>query len=245
MLCLAAANGMLFSGGQDQTIRVWKFDPAANAFGCTAILRAEQGGHTAPVNAMCASGPFLFSGDFRGNIKVWDLTAGSVRQAIDRAHSGGALPAITDLLVWEGHLISASLDGLIKVWEPAADASTGAVVNPAPIFNYPSDLDQQQQQQPAGGRGRPAEDLPGILALAGVQDVGGKAVLMASYNGEKVGAAEEEAGGWGEWPCHTGLPACPASGTLLSTSTPCPPSNSLPCRSSGCGSCPRLQSGAR
>lgn len=194
VLCLAAANGMLFSGGQDQTIRVWKFDAAANVFGCTAILRAEQGGHTAPVNAMCASGPFLFSGDFRGHIKVWDLTAGSVRQAIDRAHSGSAMPAITDLLVWEGHLISASLDGLIKVWEPAADAGSGAVVNPAPIFNYPSDLDQQQQPA-AGGRGRPVDDLPGILALAGVQDVGGKAVLMASYNGEKVTEEAGRAGG--------------------------------------------------
>ena len=70
MLSLAAANGMLFSGGQDQTIRVWKAGGAAGGFECAAVLRAEHGGHGAPVSALLASGTILFSADFRGNLKV-------------------------------------------------------------------------------------------------------------------------------------------------------------------------------
>ena len=61
---------MLFSGGQDQSIRVWKVNPTSGAFECAAVLQAEHGGHTAPVSALLASGPILFSADFRGNVKV-------------------------------------------------------------------------------------------------------------------------------------------------------------------------------
>ena len=32
ILCLAQANVFLFSGGQDTTIKVWKFDTTAQAF---------------------------------------------------------------------------------------------------------------------------------------------------------------------------------------------------------------------
>ena len=76
VLCLAAANGMLFSGGQDATIRVWKMDPATGAWACAAVLRADAGGHSAPVNCLLASGPFLFSADFMGNIKARTVEGG-------------------------------------------------------------------------------------------------------------------------------------------------------------------------
>lgn len=92
---------------------------------------------------------------------MWDLTTGAVRQAIDKAHSGSTLPAVTDLVVWEGHLISASLDGLIKIWEPAepATAGGGTVLNPTPVFSFPEPEPGQRQG-----------DLAGILALCGLQD---------------------------------------------------------------------------
>lgn len=32
VLCLAAAEGLLFSGGQDKTIKVWKFDNDSQTF---------------------------------------------------------------------------------------------------------------------------------------------------------------------------------------------------------------------
>lgn len=170
---LAAAGDMLFSAGQDQSLRVWKLDPASNQWGCVAVLKAEQGGHRAPISCLWASHPFLFSADYLGTLKVWDLSTGAARQTIERAHSGSDVPCITDLTVWEGHIVSASLDGLIKIWEPA-DPATGLIINPTPIFTFP-------EQEP-GQRG---DSLAGILALCGVADAQNRCVLMASYNGER------------------------------------------------------------
>ena len=70
MQALAAAGDMLFSGGQDQSVRVWRLDPATNQWGCVAALLKEQGGHAAPVSSLWASHPFLFSADFLGTLKV-------------------------------------------------------------------------------------------------------------------------------------------------------------------------------
>ncbi len=67
---LAAAGDMLFSAGQDATLRVWKLDGASNQWQCVAILRQEQGGHRAPIAALWASHPFLFSADYLGTLKV-------------------------------------------------------------------------------------------------------------------------------------------------------------------------------
>lgn len=174
VLALASAGGLLFSGAQDASVRVWKFGGAG--FECGAVLTAEMGGHASPVSCLCVSGPFLFSADFKGAIRVWDVAAGVLRQSVDRAHSGAALAVITDLFVWQNCLFSGSLDGRIKVWEPAAP-ETGAVIAPAPCYVFP-----EEQQQ--GSPGQQRQQLPGILALAGLTDPAGRAVLMASYNAE-------------------------------------------------------------
>lgn len=71
---------MLFSGAQDSTIRVWKPDQVAG-FVCSGVLTAEAGGHLAPVSCLCAAGPYLFSADFKGNIKVLGRGGGGVQVA--------------------------------------------------------------------------------------------------------------------------------------------------------------------
>lgn len=187
--CLAAANGMLFSGGQDKSIRVWKVNPASGVFECAAVLQEAQDGHRSSVATLCASGPYLFSGDSEGTIKVWDLEAGVVRQTLERAHHGSTHPAIMSLLVWEGHLISGSLDGLVKIWEPA-DPVTGSVIHPVNVYEYP-ERDVANQSSKRGGRGGRGgryrqPDVHGILSMCGVADVEGKAVLMVSYNTERA-----------------------------------------------------------
>lgn len=189
MQCLAAAGGMLFSGGQDETIRVWKVNPASGAFECTAVLKQEHGGHSTPLTSMCAFGPVLFTGDTKGHIKVWDLTAGVVRQTLERAHSGRSTshPAVMSMLLWEGHLVTGSLDGYIKIWEPA-DPASGQVINATPVFTYPDPQQQQQQGGGGGSRSRSSstrrDELPGVLSLCGVADAQGKSVIMVSYNGQ-------------------------------------------------------------
>lgn len=183
---LAAANGMLFSGGQDKTIRVWKMNPATGGFECAAVLQQEQDGHRASVTFMCASGPFLFSGDSAGTIKVWDLAAGLIKQTLIKAHKNSQHPAIMSLLIWEGHLISGSLDGEIKIWEPA-EPNTGNVVNPVSVYVYPEKEENQSHGRGGRGRGRSSYSrgpINGVLSMCGVADLEGKAVLMVSYNSE-------------------------------------------------------------
>lgn len=191
--CLAAAGGMLFSGGQDQTIRVWKPNPSTGSFESAAILRKEQGGHGSSISSLCASGPILFSGDAQGNLVIWDLATGQARQSVEKAHSETNHPAIMAMLVWEGHLITGSLDGYIKVWEPA-DPASGMILNTMPTFCYPEPpaepVQHYQGRSRGGGRssGRSGSsrgsDLPGVLSLAGVADSAGKAILMTAYNGD-------------------------------------------------------------
>jgi F-box/WD-40 domain protein 7 len=188
--CLAAAQGMLFSGGQDQTIRVWKPNATTGMFECAAVLRAEHNGHTSAISSMCVSQHIMFSGDLQGGIKVWDLNQGAVIQTLDKAHSDNSYPAIMSMLIWEGHLVTGSLDGYIKVWEPA-DPGTGSTISGTPIFIFPEAPPQQAQQ--GGGRGggrskgrgggyKQPPPLPGVLSLCGVADPEGKAVVMVSYN---------------------------------------------------------------
>lgn len=95
VLSLAAANGALFSGGHDKSLRVWVMDPASGGFGCQvrtsdmrhavdgmgvcvlamtansqAVLTAAQGGHKAPIQSLTSVGSFLFSGDWQGTLKA-------------------------------------------------------------------------------------------------------------------------------------------------------------------------------
>lgn len=191
--CLAAAGGMLFSGGQDQSIRVWKLNNATGGFECAAVLRVEVNGHSSSVSSLCVSHSILFSGDAQGNVKVWDLGQGTVKQTLERAHSDTSHPAIMSMLIWEGHLITGSLDGYIKVWEPA-DPASGLVISPTPAYVFPEkdkDLHPSGGGYSRGGRGgrggfKAPNRLNGVLALCGVADSAGRAVVMASYNGESA-----------------------------------------------------------
>ena len=135
MLCLAAAAGVLFSGGQDATIRAWRYDEGAAAFHCAAVLDAAAGGHASPVQALAPAGGVLFSGDWDGNIKVWELASGVCGQTLARAHDSVVMGA----LAWEGHLITASLDGSVRVWAPPEGVVPGVVIEAAPAYSHPPD----------------------------------------------------------------------------------------------------------
>lgn len=132
---------------------------------------------------MTVAGLMLFSGDTAGTVKVWDLEAGTIKQTLIKAHRNAQYPAITQLLIWEGHLLSSSLDGEIKIWEPASDGTS--VVNPTCIYTYPESSSASQGGGRGRGRGyRGTPNLNGVLAMQGVADLEGKAVLMVSYNTE-------------------------------------------------------------
>ena len=164
VLCLAAANGSLFSGGQDGTIRMWGHDATASTFRLVGVLDGARGGHAAPVQALAPAGAFLVSGDWHGTLKVWDMTAATAVQTIPGAHEGVIMGALT----WEGHVVTAGLDGALNVWAPSDAPAPGAVLEPTPSYTHP----------PGGAA---AAGFGGVLALAGSTDAHGGAVLLASH----------------------------------------------------------------
>jgi WD40 repeat protein len=185
VLCLAAAAGALFSGGQDATIRAWRWDESAATFTPAAVLdAASAGGHAAPVQALAPAGPWLVSGDWTGTLKVWDLAAGACAQTLLGAHASVVMAA----LAWEGHILSAGLDGAIKVWAPApgAGSAPGApVLEAAPLYTHPPPGEGGGGGRSSGGGGPPSssgqQTFGGVLALTGAADLDGKAVAFASH----------------------------------------------------------------
>eukprot|EP00208_Stichococcus_sp_RCC1054_P002296 CAMPEP_0206138416 /NCGR_PEP_ID=MMETSP1473-20131121/3309_1 /ASSEMBLY_ACC=CAM_ASM_001109 /TAXON_ID=1461547 /ORGANISM="Stichococcus sp, Strain RCC1054" /LENGTH=420 /DNA_ID=CAMNT_0053531851 /DNA_START=427 /DNA_END=1689 /DNA_ORIENTATION=+ len=166
---LLVASDMIFSGSNDQatTIHVWKLD-AAGQFQPQVALGAAQGGHTFPVQALVVASPFLFSADWKGCLKVWDVTSGACVQTLDRAHDN----VIMGLVVWQDNLLSCSLDGTIKIWQAVETPAPGAVLDPAPVYVHPPDTAGQQ--------------YGGVLAIAGVADAVGTPVLLATHNDDHV-----------------------------------------------------------
>ncbi|CAL8461859.1 g1390 [Coccomyxa elongata] len=167
IFALAAANGLLLSGGKDMTIRVWQHDVASDTFQPSVAITAAQGGHQAPVQALLPFGPCLVSADWAGAIKLWDMTSGQCMQTIQQAHR----EPIMRLLQWENVLISCSLDSSIKVWQPVESPTPGAVIDIAPVY-----------VQPPEEAGKAAENWGGVLSISGALDAAQKPLLMASYN---------------------------------------------------------------
>eukprot|EP00955_Chlamydomonas_euryale_P086897 364254-Chlamydomonas_euryale.AAC.12 len=56
ILCMYAAGGLLFSGGQDRSVRVWNFNAAAGIFMSQSIITKAEGGHEAAVHAFQSYG---------------------------------------------------------------------------------------------------------------------------------------------------------------------------------------------
>lgn len=170
VLCLVSGNNALLSGGQDATIRVWAFNPQAQIFSLSAIWSKSQNGHERPVSSMVVQGKFLFSGDFAGVLKVWDLEQARVLQTV-QAHEHG----ITKVLMWQAHLLTGSLDGSVRVWGAVAEGAMGlgAVLQTEPVHTF---QDQDDSRKGAAGR-------RGVLMMHGTVDKAGTEMLMVAYLG--------------------------------------------------------------
>eukprot|EP00877_Chromochloris_zofingiensis_P012486 jgi/Chrzof1/7491/Cz02g25260.t1 len=212
VLALAAASGFLFSGGQDASIRVWAFNPAAGIFVSQAILTADSSnGHRSSVQTLTIQGQYMFSGDRHGNIKVWDLQAGTCVQTVEHAHAH----AVMKLLLWgENYLLSASLDGAIKCWSPGMPPAT--ILNPEPEFTFTGE--EGDSSNPSyQRRGGPA---PGVLTIWGTMDAQQKPILMTSYNEERcirlfeLPSFESRGTIPNVWDCRT-MTSIPAANTML------------------------------
>eukprot|EP00013_Stygamoeba_regulata_P008492 CAMPEP_0177673250 /NCGR_PEP_ID=MMETSP0447-20121125/25831_1 /TAXON_ID=0 /ORGANISM="Stygamoeba regulata, Strain BSH-02190019" /LENGTH=1137 /DNA_ID=CAMNT_0019181085 /DNA_START=487 /DNA_END=3900 /DNA_ORIENTATION=+ len=62
--CMASTEGVVWTGSDDQTIRVWR----TSTFECVHVIEAHQG----PVKNLLAFGPFFWSCSWDKTVKAWD-----------------------------------------------------------------------------------------------------------------------------------------------------------------------------
>lgn len=162
---LMAANNLLFSCSQDNSIRVWGME--GEAFVCKHILDKDTGGHTHAIYSIEMINGFLISGDASGCLKVWDSASGTCTQTLEKAHSG----IISSILQYGNNILTGSADGTMKVWELVSPPMPGAVVKPEPIDCFFGD--------DAGGRGRyrSPTSANAILTMDGTPDNKGESML--------------------------------------------------------------------
>jgi F-box/WD-40 domain protein 7 len=103
---LAVAEGRLFSGSYDGTVRVW--DEAS--LGCLQVLK----GHTGPVRTLVHARGAMFSGSYDKSVRVWDVGTLECRAALT-GHTG----AVRALVASPDYVFSGSDDTTIKVWDAA------------------------------------------------------------------------------------------------------------------------------
>jgi WD40 repeat protein len=101
---LAVAEGRLFSGSYDGTIKVWDLN--------TLTEVGTLAGHTDGVLSLAVAEGRLYSGSYDKTIKVWDLNT-----LTEVGTLAGHTSSVAALAVAESKLYSGSTDKTIKVWD--------------------------------------------------------------------------------------------------------------------------------
>jgi WD40 repeat protein len=86
-LAVSPSGQQIATGGNDRMVRIWNFADGAKTH--------ELAGHEVPVYSLLwhPNGQTLLSGDLRGNVKQWDLPAGTLARSFDaqalHSYNGG------------------------------------------------------------------------------------------------------------------------------------------------------------
>jgi cytochrome c len=105
-------DGRLASAGEDARIALW--NPAHSS---PAEPEQVLHGHTEPVAALAAHGPFLASAAWDGTVRLWHLPDGRVRVLEGHAGNVNAV-AFTTGATGAGELHSTGQDGTLRRWLP-------------------------------------------------------------------------------------------------------------------------------
>jgi WD40 repeat protein len=104
VLALAECMGRIYSGGKDDTIRVWN----KNSLELEKVMELEHG---AAVWSMASWQSKLMTGHDDGKIRVWNLSSGQCEQVLE-GHEDG----VNALAVCGSRLASASDDCTVRLW---------------------------------------------------------------------------------------------------------------------------------
>eukprot|EP01113_Clastostelium_recurvatum_P042568 TRINITY_DN6904_c0_g1_i2.p1 TRINITY_DN6904_c0_g1~~TRINITY_DN6904_c0_g1_i2.p1 ORF type:complete len:113 (-),score=15.94 TRINITY_DN6904_c0_g1_i2:78-416(-) len=99
---LVVADGKLFSGSYDCSVKVWDL----NTHECLHTIRLYN-----EVFGIGAAAGYLFTGDENGAIKIWDLVSYTCLHTLSE-HNGSVYAFATA----GSKLLSASSDTTIKIW---------------------------------------------------------------------------------------------------------------------------------
>lgn len=92
----------LVSCSEDKTIKIWDL----NGYVCTHVLNDNY-----PVYSLVTDNNILFSGNYNGEINIFDINDFSVIKSF-KAHQG----IIKTIILFDSYLISGGEDNLIKIW---------------------------------------------------------------------------------------------------------------------------------
>ena len=112
VMSLHRHHGLLISGSQDQTVRLWDLKEG----GCVGSLWQAADSGTKERNAVhsltMARRDTLAAGTWGGTVRLWDLHRARCTATFD-AHAG----AVWSLLHADGKLFSAGSDGTVRQWD--------------------------------------------------------------------------------------------------------------------------------
>ncbi len=115
VFCSLSLDGQrLFSGSDDNTIKIWDL----NTNTCTATLE----GHNRPVFSVALDGEKLFSSSMDQTIKIWDLNTNTCTATL-HGHNG----SLESLALDGNRLFSSSMDRTIKIWDLNTNTCTATL----------------------------------------------------------------------------------------------------------------------
>ncbi|KAI9033962.1 WD40-repeat-containing domain protein [Phycomyces nitens] len=115
ILDLCVALNYCVSSSRDNTVRVWDYSTAKE---CHTLV-----GHTGPVNALDAEGPWVVSASGDTTLKLWDVRTG----ACLRTFTGHAM-GLTCIKIQAGMIYSGGQDGRVKIWQQNTGICTMTLV---------------------------------------------------------------------------------------------------------------------
>ena len=114
ILAMVASKATLYTAGSDGSIRSFSItDPNKGSKGGLTPAAVRPKAHNDRVTSLVLDGGILFSASYDGSVKAWDASTLEIVTAVDGAHGGERVNALTAL---DGVLYSGGGDCMVRRW---------------------------------------------------------------------------------------------------------------------------------